>query len=204
PEDYVQAENACRAALALDPEDTQALLLLGEIVDREVRRGFRKAVSAIEPLKRAIEIKPDCPDLYAELGNAYRIAYRYDEAVAAYNTDAALRRRQERLEQHGDAYSAQHEKDRQLSDAITIAGLCSKTGKYEQALESLQHAEILAPHNDLIHFDLGKTYLGLGDTESAKREQELVMEACGSKEKYLVDMCESYAKELREAIQKSR
>jgi tetratricopeptide (TPR) repeat protein len=205
-EESRRAEAACRTALALAPDDTQALLILGRIVNYRVFYWGQGNESAVEPLKRAIAINPDCPDIYSELGNAYRLANRYDEAIVAYNTAVVLRREQESSD--ADSYSTQRQRDYEIRDALTIADLCAKTAKYSQALESLQDAEkVLGPNDDrdeLIHFTLGKTYLALGDIESAKREQELVTHACRLKNKFVVYRCEAAAKELQEDIEKAR
>jgi Flp pilus assembly protein TadD len=200
-EDYVQAEAACRAALDLSPDDTQALLLLGKVINREVERGFRMDVAAIQPLKRAIEINPNCPDLYSELGHAYRLANRYDEAVAAYNTDAALRLEMGPAEAHGEGYSAQRQQ--LITDALTISWLCEKTGDHKRAVEALEHAEILDPDDDVVHFRLGKAYLAAGDVVGAKKELALVTAACRSKDEMLVYRCEAAASELREAVERT-
>jgi tetratricopeptide (TPR) repeat protein len=206
-EECRQADSACRTALALAPDDTQALLLLGEITNRLIeRRGFSGDESAIEPLKQAIEINPDCPDPYSELGHGYTLVKQYDEAVAAYTTAVALRRGLESLDT--DRYSAQRQREQQITDALAIVDLCGKTGKHNLALEPLQEAEkSLAPvdyRSELVHFALGKTYLVLGDIESAKREKELVAQACAAENKFVVYRCEAAVKDLQEAIDKSR
>jgi Flp pilus assembly protein TadD len=203
-EDYGQAESACRTALALAPDDAQLLLLLGEIINRQVEHGYRTDVTAIEPLKRAIEVRPDCPDLYSEIAYAYRLADRYEDAIAAYNKDAALRRERLAMEPQMDEPSAESERQRLISDALTVADLYSKAGKRDLALEPLQRAEVLDPDDYSIHSLLGQTYVRLGDIESARKELELLTKACGSTNKFVVYRCELAVTGLEEAIQKSR
>jgi Ca-activated chloride channel family protein len=48
-------------------------------------------------------------------------------------------------------------------------------GKYDEALESYQQAEVLEPDATAIHFNLGNTQYRLGNYQEAARELELVM-----------------------------
>jgi predicted O-linked N-acetylglucosamine transferase (SPINDLY family) len=78
------AELRCRDALALDPEDATALVLLGVVLRR------RDPAAAYAALARALERDPRQVDALFQLGNLYREQHRFAEAVAAYESAAAL------------------------------------------------------------------------------------------------------------------
>jgi predicted O-linked N-acetylglucosamine transferase (SPINDLY family) len=82
--DAALAESRCRDALALDPEDAAALLLLGIVLRR------RDPAAAYAALARAAELDPRHPDVLFQLGNLHREEQRFAEAIAAYESAAAL------------------------------------------------------------------------------------------------------------------
>jgi hypothetical protein len=69
-------------------------------------------------------------------------------------------------------------------------------------LTFLQRAASLSPEDDNIHYWIGKTFLSLGDIQSAEREQKLLTELCKSKNKFFILQCEASAKDLLDAIEK--
>ncbi|HYL99814.1 MAG TPA: hypothetical protein VEZ90_12735 [Blastocatellia bacterium] len=198
-EDSLRAEDACRSALAIAPDDVQSLLFLGRIINYRVSQRFQGDESATEPLRLAIGIAPNCADLYSELGYAHKLAARYDEAILAYNTAVDLRHRQAPLEQKSLQAS------NQISDARAIASLCAETGRYDQSsLQSLRYAEELAPNDYSVHLLFGRAYLALGKIEQARGEQELVTQACVSMDKFAAFRCELAAEALRKDIENFR
>lgn len=74
-----EAEAACRAALSSNPDDVDALNLMGILAQRggDLPR-------AIEVLSRAINIAPDVAKLYLNRGEAFRASNAFDRAVSDY------------------------------------------------------------------------------------------------------------------------
>lgn len=204
-EEYCLTETLCRVAISLVPDDHESYLLLGQILNEEKYYGFRSDDAAVEALKRAIELKPAWPDAYCELAHAHYLLNQYEESAAAYTMESALRRGNETQLGQINSVILEYQKHHEVRDAFVVAEIYTKLGRYNEALTSLQHAESINPDDDVIHFWIGKTFLSLGDIESAKREQKLLVELCRSKDKFFVTQCEGSAKGLLEAIeQKSR
>jgi tetratricopeptide (TPR) repeat protein len=204
-EDFSRAEVACRIALALAPDDSDSLLLLGKIINHKTEAiGFGPDESAIAPLSRAIELRPDLPDLYSELGRAYKLLKQYDEAIVAYARAEALRRDKE----PPDPGLSSSWRQSVIGDAITLSELGAKAGKYRMALQPLKDAaKLVAPdegYYEPIHLGLGKAYLASGDIESATKEQDFLTRACAYKNKFVVLRCRLAARELGAAIEQHR
>jgi len=200
-EEYCLIETLCRTAISLQPDDPESYLLLGKILNQETYYEFRSDDAAIEALKRAIELKPAWPDAYCELAHAHYLRKQYEKSAAAYTVEWTLRRENE--VQLGQINSAilDYQKHHETRDAFVVAEIFIKLGRYHEALSSLQHAEGVDPEDDVIRFWIGKTFLSLGDIESAKREQKLLVELCKTKDKFFVTQCEGYAHGLLDAIE---
>ena len=197
-----RAETACRASLAVVPDDADALLLLGEILTAEVNWGYRTDDAAIGPLKRAIEIRPNWPEAYCSLGNAYRLLKRYEEALAAYTIEADARDRVEHpAPPHPSPDGLEPWQHHQVGDAYMVAEMCTKIGRFNEALRWLLSAEKIDPEDIVIHFWAGKTYLNLGDIESAKRERQTIAGLRLCSDKFLGYQCDGYGKSLQDAIE---
>jgi predicted Zn-dependent protease len=201
-EQSCRAETACRAAISLDPSDAEAFLMLGQIINIEIRGGYREDDAAIESIKKSIELKPDWADAYCTLGHAYNLLKRYEECAAAYAAEAALRDQQGFLST-ADAATLDSRRSHEVSDDFVVADIYTNLGKHREALKPLQHAEKLQPEDDFIHFLVGKAYLRIGDVDSARCEQALVAGLCASK-KFLEFRCEAYAKELMADIESTQ
>jgi protein O-GlcNAc transferase len=76
--DAALAEAGCRDALAADPDEVRAWILLGLVLRKRQPEDARMALAA------AIERSPKHPDAWFQLGNLHREARRYREAIAAY------------------------------------------------------------------------------------------------------------------------
>ncbi|HZI84576.1 MAG TPA: tetratricopeptide repeat protein, partial [Casimicrobiaceae bacterium] len=76
--DAKEAEAQCRAALAADPGEIGAWVLLGIVLRRRDCAAARAALAA------AIERAPRDPDAWFHLGNLERESGRFPEAIAAY------------------------------------------------------------------------------------------------------------------------
>src|SRR5262249_37555602 len=93
-EQSCRAENACLAAISLDSNASEAFLMLGQIINMEIHWGYRSDDGAIELIKKAIELKPDWADACCTLAHAYNLLKQYEESVAAYTSELALRDQQ--------------------------------------------------------------------------------------------------------------
>jgi tetratricopeptide (TPR) repeat protein len=81
-----QAESLCQTILQLDPDNVDALQLLGSIA------GSRKNLDQAEQLlQKALRLRPDYAQAHNNLGNVLKELQRLDEAVASYDRALALR-----------------------------------------------------------------------------------------------------------------
>ena len=80
-----KAESAYREALKADPENADALHLLGTIAFQAGK--YEPAVALIQ---RAIRINPNNANYYSNCGPALRSLNRYEEAIACYHSAIAL------------------------------------------------------------------------------------------------------------------
>lgn len=83
--DYDKAALYANRALALKPNDFDALALLGNA--RYDARDFAEAATFYE---RALAVRPDSPDIRTDLGNTYFNREDYDRAVAEYRKSIAI------------------------------------------------------------------------------------------------------------------
>ena len=116
-----EARRVIDGVLRDEPENPDALLLLAAVFEAEGRPGER-----LEPLRRASELAPDHPLVYAPLGGALMEAHRDEEAVAAYRQ--ALRVSPWDAVVHAD-----------------LGLILARTGKTEEALAQYRLAIRLSP-----------------------------------------------------------
>jgi tetratricopeptide (TPR) repeat protein len=200
-EDYCRAEAACRSAISHKPDDPKTFLLLGRILNGQVSSGFRSDDQGVKVLKKAIELKPQYADCYCELGHTYDLLKRYEEAADAYSVEANLRRQNEAKQSQSDLVTSESQRNHEVKDSFLLAQIYTKLGEYEKALTPLQHAASIKPKDHVIRFWIGKTYLSLGDIQSAKREQVVLAEMCNATDKFFVEQCKVSAKVLLDAIE---
>jgi len=81
------AEAQIKKALALAPNHAEARTLLGWI-DLEVKRDYG---SAIEEYTRVVELRPDLPEAYNNLGVAFRKKGDFDKALESFSQALKLR-----------------------------------------------------------------------------------------------------------------
>jgi len=86
--DAQAAEAYIRRALTLAPDHAEARTLLGWI-DLEVRRDYP---SAVEEYARVVQLKPDLPEAYNNLGVAFKKNGELEKAVANFDRALELRR----------------------------------------------------------------------------------------------------------------
>src|SRR5579871_6416327 len=73
----LEAEAQCRQILAAQPNEPNAVHLLGLVAHQSGKLG-----EAIEQLRRACTLAPDVPLFHANLGEMYRLAGRPADAIA--------------------------------------------------------------------------------------------------------------------------
>ena len=143
-----KAEALAQKALRRDPDDGDALHLLGLIAQDRGR-----LPRAVQLLEKAARSAPDSPAVLCDLGLAYKAAGRLDESIACQ------RRVAERLPDSPLALS-------NLGAALIAAGAAA------EAVAPLARASALAPAHAEIAYNLGSALLAAGraaDAESAFR-----------------------------------
>jgi tetratricopeptide (TPR) repeat protein len=144
--------------------------------------------SAVQALKRALELKPDVAEANATLGVIYLRQGRLPEAEAALR--AELRAHPEDLQStHNLAIVLDSEQKAEeavpllrgvlkakpdQSDARYLLGkILLAQGSAAEAVEHLEAAARLAPEDPSIHYQLGQAYQKLGRTELAEEQFEV-------------------------------
>ncbi len=148
--------------------------------------------SAINRLKKTIDLDPQMMRAYDNLGLCYDYLGRYEEAIASYNRAVELNRmltppspwphvnlaislmainKPAEAENHlreAVAYDAQlPQAHYQLGQAL------EKQGKYSEAIQLLRRAAALDPNYPDPHYTLGRIYQRQGESEEAKKSIEL-------------------------------
>jgi protein O-GlcNAc transferase len=118
-----QAESLYRQILAHDPENADALHLLGVMAHDLGRHDV-----AVDLIRRAVSLRPDFAEAHSNLGNALRGARQFDQAIAAYH---------EALHLHPDS----PELHSSLGQAL------QSMGKLDEAIASYRTALKLAPND---------------------------------------------------------
>lgn len=171
------AESIYRQILQFEPDNAEALHLLGVIAYQQQRHD-----AAVELIGRAVARKPDFADAHSNLGNALRELDRLDEAeqsfrkaiainpkfaMAHYNLGNILLSRQ-RYEGAAKSFERAVTANPQLAEALTNRGIALKElGRLEEAESSYRKALTLRPDHVITHFNLGNTLLEMGCTEKA-------------------------------------
>ena len=81
-----KAEESCRQALAIDPENTDGLNMLSIILSQS-----GDAPKAIEILEKAVEINPRNADYFNNLGQLYKGEGKLSDAIKAYSLAIKIR-----------------------------------------------------------------------------------------------------------------
>jgi serine/threonine-protein kinase len=182
------AEEACRRALDLSPDDSQVLIYVARTFDR-MRRHDRAEevlqrllerhgdtaraqnawgthlcdfvmdhVKAEEAFRKAIEIDSTCAAYHSNLGHALKGQKRLDEAIDEYRRAVALD------ERNGFWWDT-------LGTGLWVAG------RTEEAREALSKAVELTPHGARIRTDWGEFLWRIdNDTEAAEIEVRKALE----------------------------
>jgi arylsulfatase A-like enzyme/Tfp pilus assembly protein PilF len=182
---YGDAMASARKALR-DPDAVNAYLEFG--TDLVSHKRFEEAVPL---LKTAVEKLPDSAGARYELAIAltntgqWELALPQMQAAVGLKPDSAslhftLAAVETRLKQVSEAL-AECEKALKIDpdhfDAnLTYGKLLLMQGHPELAIASLSHAVKVKPESAEAHFFLGEAYQKLGDTPSANREREIVLD----------------------------
>ncbi|MCA9310702.1 MAG: tetratricopeptide repeat protein, partial [Phycisphaerales bacterium] len=138
-----EAEKLFRAVLAQDPNESNALHLLGRLaLDQDKPR------VAIECIRKAIAARDTVPDYYRSLAAAYMADNEPDEAIRAYRRLLKLNPQDQPA-----AYA--------LSSILTLSG------RLDEAVELLEGAREADPDSDMLRGALSITLQHLNQTERA-------------------------------------
>ena len=138
-----QAEKDCLEILALQPENSEILHLLG-VTNYHLGAHER----AVQYLKKSIEIEDQNADVFYDLGNVLQEQGSLDEALRAY---------QQALEiepEHPDAHN-------------NIGMVLHDLGQIDKAIPHYQKALELTPQSAMIHNNLALAYEGNNELEKA-------------------------------------
>ncbi len=153
--DVASAEVMYRQVLAINPAQTDALLLLGNIAHD---RGQFQA--AFELIGKAIAVKPDVASFHVDFGNVLRRLQRHDEALTSYDRALAIEpghalacynrghtlQHLGRLEEAVEAYGTALLASPDLAPAwINRGNALHMLGRLPEALASHDRAVALAP-----------------------------------------------------------
>jgi Flp pilus assembly protein TadD len=133
-----EAEAICRALLARNPRDAEALHVLGMIAGMA---GHREAAEPI--LRQAAAIKPDSAEIVSALGTALFQLDRFAEARHVY---------ERALQLNANQFVARH----------NLAVIHQRAGDIPAAAEDFRKATAIAPDNALARLNLGALLRDLG------------------------------------------
>ncbi|CAN5531255.1 tetratricopeptide repeat protein [soil metagenome] len=150
---FADAESSLRQALALDPNQADALYLRGMLAIQT-----KRPHEAIEWLTRAIEVRPDAAEYHANLGHALRSMSRIDESAAQYQRAielqpsyalahinlGAIRRAQGRARDAVDHFrTALRIEPRQIGGWMNLGNALRDLNELGDALDAYQRASSL-------------------------------------------------------------
>lgn len=125
-----QAETLYRQILQVDPENPEALQMLGLVFHQTGNQG-----TAIQFMERALAIRPSDPAFHNNLGNAFAAEGRTDEAIARYERAIALK------PNYAEAHS-------------NLANMLKKCGRLDEAVTRYKRAIALNNHSAETHNNL--------------------------------------------------
>lgn len=145
---YPEAEQACRQVLASDPQNYEALNLLGVVALRA-----RLFPQAAELISRSLEIQPDYPQALNNLGSVMLAMGKPEQAEKLFDV------------------SLKYKPD--YPQAMTNLGaLLNTMGRFDEAEPLLKKAVKKAPRSAETHNNLGNAMQGLGRLQEALGEYQ--------------------------------
>lgn len=124
----------------------------------ELFRYDRQHEKAIEEYRRALGLRSDYVEAFIGLGEACAIAGRFDEAL-----EACIK---------GLSANPVPEQAEMLN--VLLGRVYLEQGRNQEALEAFKQAVAMKPDSVEAHFQLGLTYLKLGDKQSADYERDIL------------------------------
>jgi len=146
------AEAIYRAVLAKNPNDADALNMLGVIA-----RQTGHLPAAIDLISRATRIRPDSADAYGNLGSALKEAGQWQAAAEAFRQAIHLKADYAKL--HFD-----------------LGEVLNRQGKGDEAIESYRRAAQYDPNLIDAHYSLGMALISKGDAAAALDAYRRVIE----------------------------
>ena len=172
-----EAESIYRGILAAEPENADALHLLG-VLERQSRRPS----AAADLIRKAIDLNGKIPDFHNNLGTVLLDTGEMDEAVKAFMRALHLRPRYPeaalnlantlartgKAEEAANFYRAVLAFDPSNADAASNLGvMLSQLGRLDEAVESYRQATQARPEHADAHYNLGNALLALGRAAEA-------------------------------------
>jgi tetratricopeptide (TPR) repeat protein len=148
---FAQATNNLNKAFALDQNNSDAHLILGELY--LLKGQHKKAIAAEE---RAVALNPNGADAYCQLAFILHLSGRSEEAIDIFKKAIRLNPIPPSYYFHmfGWAYRA--------------------VGRFEEAIDAFRKALDREPNNFFAHMGLVATYINIGLEEEAKKEAKEV------------------------------
>ncbi len=171
------AEQICRQILTVEPNQPDAIHLLGVLAGQAGKYG-----AAVEYIERAIRLKGNAAPFYNNLGNALKCQGKLDEAVACYRRTLELKpdfaeahynlgvtlNDQGKLDEAIACYRRALELKPNLADAHYNLGSALKDqGKLDEAVACYRRTLELKPDFAEAHSDLGVTLKDQGKPDEA-------------------------------------
>jgi len=185
-----EADSLYRKALAVDPDDSDALQLLGV-----VQHQTGDSAKAVELIEQAISIAPRNFSAYCNLGLAYRALDRVDKAESCFSkavqlnpssTDALNNLGNIRKE-HGQFADAEdfYRKALALDPATPAAWknlgqVLRQCQRFDDAMECYQKALDLRPTDAIALVDIGMIHLLQGELSEAEHDFRLALQFDGN------------------------
>jgi len=181
------AELLCREALALEPDHTGALNVLGMTL-----YGAARAGEAYEAFERLSQLEPDEPLHWMNLGTVRRSLGRYDDALKAFMRAAELGEASAdffynvgltHLDRHDyEAARAVLKRAMTLAPAdlairFEYAKACYESHQTEEALAALEGWQDVQGLSASVLAGIGQRLLNLGETEGSARAVHRLAEA---------------------------
>jgi tetratricopeptide (TPR) repeat protein len=178
----IEAERICRSVLQRQPEQVEALNILGVILCRSGR-----ADAAIAHLQKALTVKPEFLDAWCNLGSALQEQGNLREAIPYYQRAIALN--PDYADAHYNLALVLQERDRleealahcrrvvalrpNFADAHYSQGfVLRRLGQLPEAIASYQRAIQIEPDYPEAHKNLGHVLLLKGDFQAGFAEYE--------------------------------